>query len=212
MKDLDSSRIKLSREQFMWGLSNGVVVLAISAAFWIGLAAWTLGATVLPIAAAPILVLGGLLIWQGLRVRRLSPGFSRASLRNAPKGSSIRRIGVRFNVVGTMQTLSIGVVGFICWKLSRTDLVWPLIGLVISLHFLPLGWIFNVRPYYVLGVLGTAVALASLLGFTASTRTVVVGLGLGLLISGCAIYLVANAAALADAALRNSSSKADAPA
>ena len=196
----------------MWGLSNGVVVLAISAAFWIGLAAWTLGATVLPIAAAPILVLGGLLIWQGLRVRRLAPGFSRASLRNAPKGSSIRRIGIGFNVVGTMQTLSIGVVGFTCWKLNRTDLVWPLIGLVISLHFLPLGWIFNVRPYYVLGVLGTAVSLASLLGFTANTRTAVVALGLGLLIGGCALYLVANAAALADSAIRRSSLKADAPA
>jgi hypothetical protein len=202
----------LSREQFMWGLSNGVVVLSISAAFWIGLAAWTLGAAVFLIALVPILLLGGLLIWQGLRIRRLAPGFSRASLRNAPKGSSIRRIGIGFNVVGTMQTVSIGVVGFTCWKLNRTDLVWPLIGLVISLHFLPLGWIFSVRPYYVLGVLGTAVSLASLLGFTANTRPAVVGLGLGLLISGCALYLVANAAALADAALRRSSLKADAPA
>jgi hypothetical protein len=196
----------------MWGLSNGVVVLSISAAFWVGLAAFTLGLSVLLIAAAPIILFGGLLIWQGRRLRLLAPGFSRASLRNAPKGSSTRRIGVGFNIVGTMQTLSIGVVGFTCWKLNRTDLIWPLIGLVISLHFLPLGWIFNVRPYYILGVLGTAVALVSLLGFNASTRTVVVGLGLGLLVSGCAIYLVANAAPLANAALRSSSSKADVPA
>jgi hypothetical protein len=199
----------VSREQFMWGLSNGVAVLSVSAAFWFGLAAWTLGPSVLLVAAVPLLLLGSFFIWRGRRLRLLAPGFARASLRNAPKGSSIRRIGVGFNVVGTMQTLSIGVVGFTCWKLNRTDLVWPLIGLVISLHFLPLGWIFNVRPYYVLGVLGTAVALASLLVFTASTRTVVIGLGLGLLIGGCAIYLVANAAPLANAALRNGSSKAD---
>src|ERR1700681_4531447 len=179
----------------MWGLSNGVTVLSVSAAFWLGLAAWTLGASVWLIAAAPILLLSGLAIWRGYRLRRLAPGFSRASLRNAPKGSSIRRIGIGFNVVGTMQTLSIGVVGFTCWKLNRTDLVWPLIGLVISLHFLPLGCIFKVRPYYVLGVLGTGVSVISLLGFAASTRTVVVGLGLGLLISGCALYLVANAGA-----------------
>jgi hypothetical protein len=192
----------VTRQQFMWGLSNGVAVLSVSAAFWFGLAAYTLGPTVLLIVAAPILVLGGLLIWQGLRLRRLAPGFSRASLRHAPKGSSIRRIGAGFNVVGAMQTLSIGLVGFTCWKLNRADLVWPLIGLVISLHFLPLGWIFNLRPYYVLGVLGTVVALASLLGFTSSTRTVVIGLGLGLLIGGCTVYLVANAAALADQALR----------
>ena len=196
----------------MWGLSNGVAVLSVSAAFWIGLAAWTLGTNVLLIASAPILVLAGLLIWQGLRLRRLAPGFSRASLRNAPKGSSIHRIGVGFNVVGAVQTLSIGLVGFICWKLNRTDLLWPLIGLVISLHFLPLGWIFSIRPYYVLGVLGTVVALASLFGFTATTRTLAVGLGLGLVIGGCALYLVAYAAALADAALRQSSLKTDAPA
>jgi hypothetical protein len=202
----------VSREQFMWGLSNGVVVLSISAAFWISLAAWMLGAAVLLVAVVPILLLAGLLIWQGLRVRRLAPGFSRASLRNAPKGSSIRRIGVGFNVVGTIQTLSIGVVGVSCWKLNRPDLVWPLIGLVISIHFIPLGWIFNVRPYYVLGALGTAVALASFLGFTASSRTVVVGLGLGLVTGGCALYLITNAASLADAAVRNNSSKADAPA
>jgi hypothetical protein len=196
----------------MWGLSNGVAVLSVSAAFWIGLAAWTLGTSVLLIASAPILVLAGLLIWRGRRLRRLAPGFSRASLRNAPKGSSIHRIGVGFNVVGTVQTLSIGLVGFICWKLNRTDLLWPLIGLVISLHFLPLGWIFSLRPYYVLGVLGTVVALASLFGFTATTRTLAVGLGLGLVIGGCALYLVAYAAALADAALRQSSLKTDSPA
>jgi hypothetical protein len=194
----------------MWGLSNGVTVLSVSTAFWLGLAAWTLGSSVLLIAAAPILLLSGLLIWRGYRLRRLAPGFSRASLRNAPKGSSIRRIGVAFNLVGTAQTLSIGVVGFTCWKLHRFDLLWPLIGLVISLHFLPLGRIFSIRPYYVLGVLGTAIALTSILGFSGSTRTVAVGLGLGLLIGGCAAYLVANAAALADKALHLRSSPAEA--
>src|ERR1700694_428257 len=190
----------------MWGLSNGVTVLWVSAAFWLGLAAWTLGASVLLIAAAPILLLSGLAIWRGYRLRRLAPGFSRASLRNAPKGSSIRKIGVAFNLVGTAQTLSVALVGFICWKLHRFDLIWPLIGLVISLHFLPLGRIFSVRPYYVLGVLGTAIALTSILGFNGSARTVAVGLGLGLLIGSCAAYLVVNAAALADKALQPRSS------
>jgi hypothetical protein len=200
----------LSREQFMWGLSNGVTVLSASATFWLGLAAWTLGPSVLLIAAAPILLLGGLLIWRGYRIRRQAPGFSRANLRSAPKGSSIRRIGVAFNIVVTVQTLSIGLVGFTCWKLQRFDLIWPLIGLVVSLHFLPLGRIFTVRPYYVIGVLGTAIALTSILAFNGSMRTVAVGLGLGLLIGGCAAYVVANAAALADKALQVRTSPAEA--
>lgn len=193
----------------MWGLSNGVTVLSVSAAFWMGLAAWTLGAGVLLIAAAPILLLVSILIWRAILLRHQAPAFSRASLRSAPKGSSIRRISVGFQIVGTTQTLAIGLVGFTCWNLHRADLIWPLIGLVISLHFLPLGWLFSVRPYYVLGVLGTLIALISLLAFNGSTRTVAVGVGLGLLIGGCAVYLLANSAALADEALRNRASPAE---
>ena len=177
-------------------------MLAVSAAFWIGLAAWTLGTGILLIAAVPIVLLSGFLIWRGVKLRRQSPDFTRKNLRNAPKGSSIRKIALGFNIVGTVQTISIGLVGFICWQLHRADLLWPLIGLVISLHFLPLARIFSVRPYYVLGVLGTVISLISLLGFAGSARSVAVGIGLGLLIGGCAVYLVVNAASLADEALR----------
>lgn len=173
-----------------------------------GLAAWTLGASVLLVASVPILLLSGLLIWRGIRLRRQAPGFSRAKVRGAPKGSSIRKISVGFQIVGTAQTLGIALVGLICWILHRTDLIWPLIGLVVSLHFLPLGRLFSVRPYYVLGVLGAAVAATSLLGFNGAARTVAVGLGL--VMSGSAVYVVANAAALADEALRNRPSSAEA--
>jgi hypothetical protein len=202
--------VKLSHDQFIWGLSNGVSVLAVSAAFWLGLAAWTLGPNVLLIAAAPIILFGGLLIWRGIRLRRPAPGFSRANLRNAPRGSSMRRIAIGFNIVRTAQTLSIGLVGLICWTLHRLDLIWPLIGLVISVHFLPLGRIFSVRPYYVLGAVGTVISLISLLAFDGSARTVAVGLGLGLVIGGCAVFLIANSAALAAAALRHGSSPIEA--
>jgi hypothetical protein len=200
-----------SRDQFVWGLSNGVNVLSIGGAFWMALAAWTLGASVLLVAAVPILLLSGILIWRGRILRRRAPGFSRASVRAAPKGSSIRRIGVTFQIVGTAQTFGIGLLVLLCWILHRTDLIWPLIGLVVSLHFLPLAWLFSVRPYYMLGVFGTGIAVTSLVTFSGGAKTVAVGLGLGLLMSGCALYLVANAAALADAALRHSQSSSGAP-
>ena len=194
----------------MWGLSNGAVILSVSATFWMALAAWTLGPSVLLIAAAPLLLISGFLIRRGYLIRRWAAGFSRASLRTAPKGSSIQRIGVAFNVVGAAQTLGIATVVFISWKTHRPDLLWPLIGLVISIHFLPLGWIFSLRPYYVLGALGIAVAGASILGFTGSARTVAVGVGLGLVIGGCVAYLIANAEALADQAVHSRPSPADA--
>jgi hypothetical protein len=195
----------------LWGLSNGVIVLSVSAAFWVGLAAWTVGASFLLIATAPILLFCGFLILRGIRLRRQAPGFSRSSLRGAPKGSSIRRISIGFQVVTATQTLGIVLVGFICSNLHRSDLIWPLIGLVVSLHFLPLGRLFRVRPYFILGVLGTALSLSSLLGFNGSARLVAIGLGLGLATGGCAAYLVANAAPLADEAIRDRPSTKAAP-
>ncbi len=187
----------------MWGLSNGVIVLSVSGAFWLGLAAWTVSGPVFVVVIAPIVVMSGLLIWRGIRLRRLAPGFSRKSLRYAPKGSSIQRINFGFQLISIAQTVSIGVVGFASWSLHRSDLIWPLIGLVVSLHFLPLARLFNVRPYYVLGIVGTMIAAISLLAFEGGAETVAVGVGLGLATIGCVAYLLAHPADLADQALRN---------
>ena len=98
---------EMSRDQFVWGLSNGVAVLAISGAFWLGLAAWGIGLTALIIALAPILVLGGALMVGSVRLRRAATGFSPRSLRGAPKGSLTRRIIIGFYAVSAAQWVSI---------------------------------------------------------------------------------------------------------
>ena len=192
----------LSRDQFMWGISNGVIVLSIAGGFWLGLAAWTVGRPVFVVAVGTILLISGLLIWRGIRLRRQAAGFSGASLRYAPKGSSIHRINVRFQIVSTGQAVSVAGVGVATWNLHRSDLLWPLIGLVLSLHFLPLAWLFNMRPYYVLGAAGTITASVSLLAFDGGAPTVAVGVGLGLAMLGCVAYLLANLTQLTDNALR----------
>jgi hypothetical protein len=196
---------EMSREQFAWGLSNGVNVLAISGAFWLSLAAWAIGVGALLVALPPILLVGGLLLRGSVRLRRRFPGFSPRSLRGAPKGSPTRRIIIGFYAVTAAQWMSIVLVGGICSALNRTDLIWPLIGLVVSLHFLPLGWLFGVRPYYLLAIVGTVITLVSILGLTDGLRLVAVGLGLGLLMIAGAAYLLAKAETLVGAGAVRSS-------
>jgi hypothetical protein len=186
----------MSRDQFAWGLSNGITVLAMSGVFWLSLGAWTTGLGSLLVALPPILLVGGILVRGSVRLRRRFPRFSPRSLRGAPKGSLTRRIIVGFYIVTTAQWLSIVLVGGICSALNRTDLIWPLIGLVVSVHFLPLGWLFGVRPYYLLAVVGTVITLVSIVGFTDGLRLTAVGLGLGLLMIAGATYLLANAESL----------------
>jgi hypothetical protein len=190
---------EMSRDQFAWGLSNGITVLTISGVFWLSLGAWATGFGGLLVALPPILLLGGILVWANVRLRRRFPRFSPRSLRGAPKGSQTRKIILGFYAVTAAQWLSIVLVGGICSALNRTDLIWPLIGLVVSLHFLPLGWLFGVRPYYLLAFLGTVITLVSIVGFTDGLRLVSVGLGLGLLMIAGATYLIANADSLVGA-------------
>jgi len=90
--------------------------------------------------------------------------------------------------------------GFLCWFFHRLDLVWPLIGLVVAIHFLPLGWIFRVRAYYGLGLLEAAIAIATIWGLTGVARLVALGLGLGLVSLASASYLLMNGERLADQA------------
>jgi hypothetical protein len=186
---------EMSHDQFAWGLANGIAVLAISGVFWLSLAAWATGLGVLLVALPPVLIVGGLLIKGSVRLRRRFP-FSPRQLRGAPRGSPTRRIIFGFYAVTTAQWLSIVLVGGICSALNRADLIWPLIGLIISLHFLPLGWLFGVRPYYLLAVVGTIITLVSILGLTAELRLVAVGLRLGLLMITGAAYLIAHANSL----------------
>ena len=187
---------EVSRDQFAWGLSNGITVLTISGVFWLSLGASATSFGGLFVALPPILLVGGILIWANVRLRRRFPKFTPRNLREAPKGSQTRKIILGFYAVTAAQWLSIVVVGGICTALNRSDLIWPLIGLVISLHFLPLGWLFGVRPYYLLAVIGTVITLVSIVGFADGLRLVAVGLGLGLLMIASATYLVANADSL----------------
>jgi hypothetical protein len=193
---------EMSRDQFAWGLSNGITVLTISGVFWLGLGAWATGFGGLLAALPLVLLVGALLVRANVRLRRRFPRFSPRSLRGAPKGSLTRRIIIGFYAVTAAQWLSIVLVGGICSALNRTDLIWPLVGLVVSLHFMPLGWLFGVRPYYVLAVVGTVITLVSIVSLADGLRLVAVGTGLGLLMIAGAAYLIANADSLVGAGAR----------
>jgi hypothetical protein len=102
--------------------------------------------------------------------------------------------------VSITQGSLISLTGFLCWSFHRLDLVWPLIGLIVAIHFLPLGWIFRVHAYYVVGLAEAAIAIASIWGFTGEARLVALGLGLGLISVASASYLLMNGERLADQA------------
>jgi hypothetical protein len=189
-------RESFSRYRFLSGLSTGIVVLSVAALFWIGLAAWGLRGDSWTLALAPVLVAAVLVAIGGLRLARRFPRLRRSDLPTAEL-ASIHRLNIWFRIISTAQTVLIVLVGVITSWLQRTDLLWPLIGLVVSLHFIPLGRLFRVRPYYVTGLLGSLVSAVAILGFSGSGKDIAAGIGLSIVMVVSSAYIVANTERLA---------------
>lgn len=189
----------LRHRQFFWGLSNGVIVLTLATAYWFGLAAasgssaWMLPIAVLIGVSLPALLFGA------IRVRRKAGGFGIADLKRAEgtHREEIRRIRAGFRWTTLAQTAMVSTAVGLAMHYQRQDLVWPGIALAVSLHFIPLGWLFHMRAYYVTALGGSAISLGALLApaalLDAPARAVYLGLGMGASVSITAVYAVLRA-------------------
>lgn len=83
----------------------------------------------------------------------------------------------------------IGGVVFTLAQISRFDLIPQALGVIVGLHYLPLGKIFRAQQYYWTGAVMVAAALGSLLIPRGQIRNIAgcAGVGLTLWVSCCAI-------------------------
>jgi hypothetical protein len=184
----------------MWGLSNGIFVLALAGAFWFGLAAWAAAAS---LAIAPIAVVTVILAFGARRVRRQASGFQIKEIKNGTdvERARTRRIQVGFRWVSLMEGALSALAVFLCLHTHREDLIWPGIALGVGLHFAPLAHLVSVRPYYVAAACGSLIAIAGLLvpeaSLSPALRTAGVGIGMGAVIWTTAGYASLRADTLA---------------
>lgn len=181
--------------QFMWGLSNGITVLAVAGAFWCSMATPRVGWPVL----APVIVVGAVLVSAAVRTRRLAAGFGRRELRTAaePYRARARRIQAGLLGASLLEGGMVGMAVWLCRLAQRDDLIWPAMALAVSLHFLPLAWLFSVRPYYATAAAGSTLALVLLLvpetWLPPLTRLAIVGAGMGAIMWITAAYVALRA-------------------
>jgi hypothetical protein len=185
----------MTDRQFLWGLSNGIIVLAIAGTFWLGYGfgphlgedGW-----VLP-AVFTVVVYGtcGVIVWLGIRLKRRT-GFKRSELSQADdrQRAETHRMMLGFVSIGVAQAVLIAFAVLLCIHLGHENLVAPSIALIVSVHFIPLGRIFHVRPYYYAGSVGCVITLISLLPFFGSGALMFLGgtMGAHLWLSAFYIY------------------------
>ena len=194
--------VPMTTGQFLWGLANGVLVFGVSGAFWVGLglgpAAYRIG--VVPWVMALAVMVGGaaLFVRSALRLRRRS-GFRRSDLSRADPET--RRIIIGFRIVGLIETGLVGIAVLICGLVARPDLIWPAIGVAVSIHFAPLAWLLRVPAYYVTSAAGVLVSVTAIVAPLGPSRLVLLGAGMGVVMWSSAVYLIYRADAIASRAL-----------
>jgi len=85
------------------------------------------------------------------------------------------------------EFVAIGVCIATCVATFHTALIWPIIALIVGLHFLPLAFAFNELILLVTGSLTSLVAIVSL-GLHSPFRMAVLGFGSGFILWGTILY------------------------
>jgi hypothetical protein len=196
----------MSERQFLWGLSNGVMVFAITGAFWLGLwigtAAPRIGGLVCAVSTVLQVGICAALLWAAVRLRRKS-GFRRSELRQAegrrsPETQHILA-GLRWTIAG--QTALIAFAVWACVRAGSEQLIWPAIALVVSLHLIPLAKIFHVRAYYGTAAAGSVVSIMSITGLAGAYAVESLAAGMATVMWISALYLLWKADAIAASAV-----------
>lgn len=183
--------------QFYWGLSLGIIVLALVGFVWFG---WAISVFESPVAAAVCgtldAILTGCLIWAGRRVRREASGFKRSDLRQGTEEHRIanRRTSSRFRWVVMGEWSGIGLAAFATYHFGRGDLFPPAMSLVIALHFFPLAALFHLPVYRMTASAASIICITALLIpptlLGPDPRLVLNGVGFGAVMWATAAYCV----------------------
>jgi hypothetical protein len=178
------------------GVASGVFFMAFFGTLWAGIGIGGLqgwGGLWLPI----VVVLVGISLLSGgisllLASRRLPNQVSEADARRG------RRMGIWFGIIFATEGVFIGVASGICSAINRFDLFFPIMALIVGVHFFPLAALFQVKTYYLVGVLLCLLAMITLLAVPESVKLggqqitaqwVVLGFGAALILWGVGLGL-----------------------
>jgi hypothetical protein len=212
---MDAHIAETKTRQFFWGLSTGIVMLAVAGTFWLMLAVTSIAAAWTPADKYPSTVDGTVLRTWGVsilipalailagawHVRRKAAGFSRHDLRRPELAEGARGIRQRFRWTSAAQFAGCALSVWLGMRSHREDLIWPGIALIVSLHFAPLGLVLRMRPYLATAAAGSVIAILAL-GLPVSllspaVRFVFIGAGMGVVLWATAVYVILRADRLA---------------
>lgn len=142
------------------GTSLGVIFMALFGTLWAGIGIGGLqgwGSTGLLIAAV---LIGLLLLSGGISLFAASKHLSQPA---APETHRWKRVWIWFGIIFTIEGVAIGVASAICTATNHFNFLFPLMAIIVGVHFIPLARLFRTKSHYVTGTLQTLLAMVTLL-------------------------------------------------
>lgn len=186
----------LIRREPLQGSASGVLLMAFFSSLWasIGLVALQgLGAPWLLIIIVLIglgLLAGGLTLWRG------ASGLPKET---SPESAKVgKHIGLWYGIIFATEGIAIGIASYLCNRINRVDLFFPITAIIVGIHFLPLAHLFRVDFYYLIGMLLSVVGLLALFlipqtamvnGRELVLRSIVAGFGCAIILWGTGLTL-----------------------
>jgi len=164
-----------------WGLSQGLMMLSPAGGFWLLFAIFrgTSAASEGPVAIVPIVALACVptivLFAKSLTLRRLAD--FNATILLASKGRAHARRELRQFAIVNLAQWGLIVVALV-WanKTDHAAAIWPLLGLIAGLHFIPIARLWTVPAYALLGASMAMISAGSLM-LHGPSRDLVLGIG-----------------------------------
>ena len=130
---------------------------------------------------------------QGIRFFGIAKNYP--SVQSPEDAAEGKKMGMWFGIIFGAEGLFIFLGVNLVRNLGHTDLIIPVIALVVGLHFYPLGWIFKRQIDYWLASWTTAVALTGILftlnnTFSPQGIAAFVGIGVAIATSCYGIYMI----------------------
>ncbi|WP_245799180.1 DUF7010 family protein [Virgibacillus siamensis] len=152
------SEIVVSKENVR-GTASGVMFMAFFGTIWadVGIGGLQeLGSIWLLILAV---LIGAALFFSGIALIKGSRNLSNTNSRNS------KDVGRWFNIVFAAEFALIIIAAIICNSVGHFDWFFPVMAIIVGVHFFPLAYLFKVRLYYVTGMLFCLLASVTLLLF-----------------------------------------------
>jgi hypothetical protein len=145
------------------GRASGVIFMAFFGTLWVGigirgLQSWGfIWLLILSLLIGVILLIGGIVLI--INSKRLS--------NEMVEGDSHRwkRKNIWFGIIFVLEGVLIGAANAICGSTNHLDLFVPVMALIVGAHFFPLAHLFQVKIYYISGLLLCLLSAITLLTF-----------------------------------------------